>query len=122
VSIPFEQGRDLWAKRKVIASCEEVARMVRANGEPIYSFGSSSPISTHVPLEREITILDVDIDPGSDACQIGDYTWDTGEDPYIEIIYKLSGYGDQRLSVHVELDFGTLVQEIVGVAEEILKE
>lgn len=94
MSIPWEQARDEWAKRKI----REQNRYI--HGE--------------FAAEAEIVIRSVDINDG-ETVQIGDMTWDHVA-PHIEIDYTQNGlpYSDT-----FELDFGELVREIVAVAEDL---
>ena len=76
MSIPYEQARDEWAKRKVIEQRTELLKMgipigvTYANGARVVNYVDADP-----PKPDEITIIDIDIDPGGDY-QIGDMTWD----------------------------------------------
>lgn len=116
MSIPYEVARDLWAKRQIIAQAEEAVRLLGGSTEPVYEFGNPHPIGRHVPAPEDLTIIDIDIDPGGEY-QIGDMTWDY-DSPSIEITYKESGH-QQKTSV--ELDFAQLVQQILAVAEELME-
>lgn len=115
MSIPWETARDEWATRKVIEQQEVLLKagipigVTYANGDRVIWYEEGPP-----PNPDEITIIDIDIEPGGDY-QIGDMTWDH-DDPSIEITYEING---RHGTVNVELDFGKLVQEIVAVAEDL---
>ena len=118
MSIPWEQARDEWAKRRIIDQHEKMIEYGIPIGVTWDDARTTREIryqdKSYVPKPEDITIIDVDIDPGGDY-QIGDMTWDH-EDPSIEIAYELDG---KRHSAYAELDFGKFVQEIVAVAEDL---
>jgi len=123
MGVPYEAARDEWAKRKVVAYRKSCHEMGHPEFFELASAYGTQPKPKPMPVveAKDVTIVDIDIDPGG-STQIGDMTWDH-ENPSIEIIYTIPGilgrWGHDKLTCNVELDFGELVKEIVEIAEEL---